>query len=116
MSINNKISFIRHKKNLSKEQLAEALGVMPIVVDAYEDGNSIPDYMFIKKLIKVFSIDPQWLFTDGFSAKMETQKRKLSIYHPDYKEDLSELSELIIGDSCELILDLKLHPKLHPCE
>lgn len=56
MEIGNKISELRHKNNLSQEELAEKVGVSRQTISKWELGETSPDIKQSKELSKIFNI------------------------------------------------------------
>jgi len=63
MTIQNNIREMRTKKNVTQEELAEAVGVSRQTIVAIEKGNYIPSLMLAINLAGFFGISIEKLFT-----------------------------------------------------
>lgn len=56
MNLGNKIGYLRKKKNLSQEELAEMIGVTRQTISKWELGDTTPDINQAKMLAKIFDV------------------------------------------------------------
>lgn len=63
MTIQNSIREMRTKKNVTQEQLAEAVGVSRQTIVAIEKGNYIPSLLLAIRLARFFHISVEELFS-----------------------------------------------------
>lgn len=63
MTIENNIRDMRGKKNVTQEQLADAIGVSRQTIVAMEKGNYIPSLLLAIKLARFFDISVENLFS-----------------------------------------------------
>ena len=56
MNLGNKIGYLRKKKNLSQEELAEMIGVTRQTISKWELGDTTPDINQAKMLAKISDI------------------------------------------------------------
>ena len=63
MTIQNKIKALRMEKNVTQEQLAQAVGVSRQTIVAIEKGNYIPSLLLAIKLARFFGIAVETLFS-----------------------------------------------------
>lgn len=62
MTISNNIKTLRTEKNITQEQLAEAVGVSRQTIVAIEKGNYTPSLMLGMQLARFFKISVEQLF------------------------------------------------------
>ena len=62
MTINNNIKRMRTEKNITQEQLAEAVGVSRQTIVAIEKGNYIPSLLLAMRLARFFKVSIDALF------------------------------------------------------
>ncbi len=63
MTIHNNIREMRTKKNVTQEQLAEAVGVSRQTIVAIEKGNYIPSLLLAINLASFFDVAVEKLFS-----------------------------------------------------
>lgn len=63
-TINEKIKYIRNKKQLTQGAFGEYLGVTRQAVANVEGGHSNPSLAFIRKLIETLNVNSNWLIAD----------------------------------------------------
>lgn len=63
MTIQNNIREMRIKKNVTQEQLAEAVGVSRQTIVAIEKGNYIPSLLLAINLARFFDVSVEKLFS-----------------------------------------------------
>ena len=63
MTIQNNIKELRTKKNVTQEQLAEAVGVSRQTIVAIEKGNYTPSLLLAINLARFFDVSVEKLFS-----------------------------------------------------
>jgi len=63
MTIQNNIKELRTKKNVTQEQLAEAVGVSRQTIGAIEKGNYIPSLLLAINLARFFDVSVEKIFS-----------------------------------------------------
>jgi len=63
MTIQNNIKELRTKKNVTQEQLAEAVGVSRQTIVAIEKGNYTPSLLLAINLARFFNVSVEKLFS-----------------------------------------------------
>lgn len=63
MTIHNRIKEYRQQKNMTQEDLAEAVGVSRQTIIAMEKGNYTPSLMLALQLARVFKVRVEELFS-----------------------------------------------------
>ena len=61
--LGNKIRKYRKLKGLSQEQLAEEIGIATNTLSSIERGNAFMTAKTLEKIIKIFGVTPQEMFT-----------------------------------------------------
>lgn len=61
--LGNKIRKYRKLKGLSQEQLAEEIGIATNTLSSIERGNAFMTAQTLEKIIKIFNVTPQEIFT-----------------------------------------------------
>lgn len=61
--LGNKIRKYRKLKGLSQEQLAEKIGIATNTLSSIERGNAFMTAQTLEKIIKIFNVTPQEIFT-----------------------------------------------------
>ncbi len=61
--LGNKIRKYRKLKGLSQEQLAEEIGIATNTLSSIERGNAFMTAQTLEKIIKIFDVTPQEMFT-----------------------------------------------------
>ncbi len=64
MQLSNKIERLRKRKGWSQEELANQIGVSRQAVFKWESGINAPDLEKIKKLVKLFNVNYDFLLND----------------------------------------------------
>lgn len=77
MSIGNRIKEARENLKLSRNELANLLGVTPSAVSNYENNISSPKEPVLYKLFEALQCDANFLFQD----EMEEPQKKRSPHH-----------------------------------
>lgn len=74
MTIGERLKFVRENDGLTREVMAERLGIHKNTLGSYENGKSFPDSEVLNKLLQIFpTISPAWLLTgEGPEKKAET--------------------------------------------
>ncbi len=87
------IKALRKEKNLTQEQLGEALFVSSKTVSRWETGNSLPDLMMLQNIADFFHVDIRELidgerFPESSPAEIETV-RKMAEYSRSKEKKMS---------------------------
>ncbi|MCL2364395.1 MAG: helix-turn-helix domain-containing protein [Defluviitaleaceae bacterium] len=61
IKIGTRIKELRKRKNITQEQLAEALGVTNQAISKWESGNGYPDIAYIVPIAKYFDVSADYL-------------------------------------------------------
>lgn len=72
MSFSNNIKALRHRQDMTQDDLAEALGLTSQAVSRWETGSSMPDTATITKLAYLFNVTTDYLL-DVDTTKTETK-------------------------------------------
>jgi len=87
LNISEKIKIIRKKEKKTQEEFAQLLNIGISSVKRYENGDRVPDYSFLDKLVKQFNINPMWLFLDDENIKLAD----FSKYNQNTLQDLKQI-------------------------
>lgn len=84
IAIGKRIAFIRHKKNMTQEELARHLQVTPALIGQYEKGKSGLTAKRIYQLIRILDVNLTYILTGNeieneFKAYTETEKSILKL-------------------------------------
>ncbi len=71
----------RKKRNMTQEELAKKLFVLPTTISKWERGITYPDITLIPKLCKELAISEHEFFTACDDLEREREKRELNKYH-----------------------------------
>lgn len=88
--------------NLTQSQFVEKLSVKQSTYSKYERGARVPDFLFLKKLINNFRINPTWLLTGQGPMQMPdnpagVETKLLEKLITKVKEHLGEYNVCIRG-------------------
>lgn len=61
VNFGEKVKKLRHKKDLTQQQLAELLGVAVSAISSYESGNRYPSYEVLISLARIFHVSTDYL-------------------------------------------------------
>lgn len=78
MSVGSRIKELRENKGLSRNELANLLGVTVGAISNYENEVSSPKEPILFKIMDVLNCDANYLFQDAFD--MPTMKNSVSVY------------------------------------
>lgn len=89
------LKYYRLKKNMSKKELADSLGVSAMTISNYESGKRMPDIDVIKKIAEILGIK----VTDF----MATRNYELVFQHNEFRKhsDLSQSEQEFVQESVE---------------
>ena len=91
MALGQAIKKAREAKGMTREQLAEILGVAPRHLQSIENEGQYPSFPLFARLVTMFNISAdQYLFTEGQAEKTSLRRQMDSIL------DTFEDKELII--------------------
>lgn len=68
MQLSEKIIALRKSRNMTQEQLAEALNVSRQAVSRWEVGSALPDAMNVLQLSKLFGVSADYLLNDDYTS------------------------------------------------
>lgn len=91
MSIGTRIKELREYKGLTRNDLAESLGVTIGAISNYENGVSSPKEPILFKIIEKLGCDANYLFQD--EIKMPSDRNDVSIPEYEYITKYRELDE-----------------------
>ena len=89
MKIFKKIQLIRNLLNMNKKQFAESMSVAQPTIARYENGERVPDYIFIQKLISKFNVSPEWIFFDKEPVFLEADFNSITAQNQQLLEDIN---------------------------
>ncbi len=99
MTLNKQIAFLRREKDLTQEQLANALGVSNQAVSKWESGACCPDISLLPDIAKLFqvSIDKLMGYQSTNTSKDIVLEMKERIQDLPHGEDFSYALKLAYG-------------------
>ena len=83
LSIGKNIKKLRDERNITQQQLADALGVTYQAVSKWESGITLPDILILPSIANFFDITIDELFKPNMTAYRNKAERLLSIYESD---------------------------------
>ena len=120
MNLNETIRFYRRQKNMTQEEVAEALGVSTPAVNKWENGSSCPDITLLSPLARLLNISLDTLLnhTDFLSEdeiKQLVQTTKLHLSTKSFEDAWKEILKTAhTYPNCEaLILQIALLTERH---
>ena len=82
MALGQAIKKAREAKGMTREQLAEILGVAPRHLQSIENEGQYPSFPLFARLVTMFNISAdQYLFTEGQAEKTSLRRQIDSILH-----------------------------------
>ena len=78
MSINSRIKERREELEMSRQELADKIGVTPSAIANYENGVSSPKIELLYKLFDVLECDANYLYQDEMKNFTDNNEVKLS--------------------------------------
>ena len=66
LNLKTKLKILRAERNITQEQLAEALGVKQNVVSTWERGTAIPKAKMMQKIEDYFNVPKEDIFFTAF--------------------------------------------------
>ena len=101
MSFSNNIKALRHRQDMTQDELAEALGLTSQAVSRWETGSSMPDTATITRLAYLFNV------TTDFLLDVDTTKTETKI-----EEILSKAKELPLDEAISALrTELSQYPR-----
>ena len=88
MELNEKLQQLRKQKNLTQEELAEALYVSRTAISKWESGRGYPNIDSLKEIAKFFSVSIDDLLSG---------EELLTLAEEDHKQKRSNLCDLLFG-------------------
>ena len=79
MKLSEKIVNLRKARNMSKEELAENLGVSRQAVSRWEVGSVLPNASNILQLSKLFGVSADYLLNDDYKGESPTPVKSKSV-------------------------------------
>ena len=67
LNLKTKLKILRAERNITQEQLAEALGVKQNVVSTWERGTAIPKAQMMQKIEDYFNVAKEDIFFTAFN-------------------------------------------------
>lgn len=67
LNLKTKLKILRAERNITQEQLAEALGVKQNVVSTWERGTAIPKAQMMQKIEDYFNVPKEDIFFTAFN-------------------------------------------------
>lgn len=107
MSLGERIKERREQLNLSRKQLADAMGVTPSAVANYENGFSSPRADLVYSLIEVLKCDANYLYQDetaklgGYFVKLYYQEHTYINKYRDLDPYGKELVKTVLDLECK---------------
>jgi len=97
MEFNEKLQELRRQKNLTQEQLAEALFVSRTAISKWESGRGYPNIESLKAIAKLFSVSIDDLLSGD---------ELLTVAEEDNKQQQIKYADLLFGllDLCAVVL------------
>lgn len=81
MELNEKLQELRRSKNLTQEQLAEALYVSRTAISKWESGRGYPNIDSLKEISKFFSVSLDELLSSDELITVAQEDSRQKIYH-----------------------------------
>ena len=114
MNLGEKLLALRKEKNMSKEQLAELLGVSRQAVSKWETGESLPDVDKVVRLSQILGVTTDHLLLDQVEETPEEAPQKTepsmpkmeAAPQPDKKPGLAAMVTGIVLGSVGLLTNL----------
>ena len=98
MSIRQRLIDLRHERDLTQQQMADAIGVHVNQVRRYEAGTTQPSIDVLKKMAIAFNITADWLlFSDGERDLPKGLQLKFEAVSQMSEEDQRVIQSLIDG-------------------
>lgn len=83
--INEKLSYLRKKRNISQKELADLLKVAPSTISMYENGKRTPNEEVLKRIAGIFNVSIDYLL--GYSTIKDSDNN----HQDEFEEYLEEL-------------------------
>ena len=93
MSINSRIKERREELEMSRQELADKIGVTPSAIANYENGVSSPKIELLYKLFDVLECDANYLYQDEMKNFTDDNEYHLSKYEVNFIDNYRLLSE-----------------------
>ena len=95
MTIGKRIGLLRRQKNLTQEELANAMGISPQAVSKWENDQTCPDISALPKLSRLFGVTVDELL----EGKTETPA--VRVLPPEQRKDPKDMLLRITVDSAQ---------------
>jgi len=99
----NSIKFLRKEKKLSRDDLANKLGISYSTIAKYESGTREPDFETLEKISNIFEVSIDYLLGQETNySELEHYKNKISTEFPDIDLMFKDLESLTAEDMKEV--------------
>lgn len=99
MGFSGRLKQARENRELSRDQLADLLGVTNSAISNYENGISSPKEEILLKIFDVLKVEPNFLFQDDYTnprADLSQEEKELfEIYRKAKSSDKAGVKALI---------------------
>ena len=107
MSLGSKLKEARIRKNMTQQQVADAVGVKKNTITGYEKNDRQPDVLMLKKLIPVLGISSSELlelpqYDDSVEIPVETYSERALNFAKRF-DSLSKVGMEILEHNLEII-------------
>lgn len=104
LAFKDRVREARKKAGYSQKQLAQAVGVSPQLVSFWESGKNSPNEQAIYKLMRLCSVDANFLYQDEMEAARSASAEEMGVV---YKlRNLTEAERKLVLNLIDTLLDL----------
>ncbi|WP_043111150.1 helix-turn-helix domain-containing protein [Paenibacillus pasadenensis] len=97
MTLGDRLTALRNKRNLTQDQVAEALGIKRPRYNAWENGISNPDHNYLAALAEYHKVSVDYIL--GLSADSSMPDRELTVPNWATPKDVRDLKKMLEEDA-----------------